>query len=42
MTLHEHFEWPEIYKSMQQSVQGRKKIDFHWKTIHRAVFTEKD
>jgi exodeoxyribonuclease III len=41
MILHEHFEWPEIYKSMQQSVQGRKKIDFHWKTIHRAVFTEK-
>jgi hypothetical protein len=40
MLLNEKFEWKLIYKSITNPLQSRKKIDFHWKTIHRAVFTE--
>ena len=38
--LNETFNWKIIHKSIVNSLLKRKEIDFHRKTIHRAVFTE--
>jgi hypothetical protein len=38
--LNETFNWKIIHKSTVNSLLKRKEIDFHRKTIHRAVFTE--
>ena len=33
-------DWGQICKVINYSIQNRKQKDFHWKVIHRAVYTE--
>ena len=32
--------WPEVFHRLATLIYGRKQIEFHWKVVHRAVFTE--
>ena len=34
------FNWKAIFKTHLSILQSNKKIDFHWKTIHRSIYTE--
>ena len=38
--LETEIDWRKVCQIMLESVQGRKQNDFHWKCIHRGVFTE--
>ena len=32
--------WKAIFKAQSKSMQDRKRRDFHWKVLHRAIYTE--
>ena len=32
--------WTEVFHRLATLIYGRKQIEFHWKVVHRAVFTE--
>ena len=36
----EKIEWEEIFKEIENMLQTSKRLNFHWKTIHRAIYTE--
>ena len=32
--------WSDVFTRLATLTYGRKQVEFHWKTVHRAVFTE--
>ena len=36
----EKIDWENVCSKMNNAIQGRKQKQFHWKTIHRALYSE--
>jgi hypothetical protein len=35
-----HLDWPTIFKNYNDSIKERKRKSFHWKCLHRAIYSE--